>query len=334
MLIKNEAEFKKVMGGVQQNITWQTMEPFVRAAELEYIVADIGEELYDELDEVMNPNTYQSKLIGRLQIVAGNYAFANSLSQMLLSVGDMGAVMNVPQGTMAVPKWTYMEAKKDAVSRAEIALEKAIVWLEKNSKIEVDGVSVFQTWKDSDAFTVNNELFLSSATEFTDFFSPLRQSRRMFMKLKNFVKDSERFYLTKYLPRNFLTALKNRTEADDITDNEREAIELLCYALANDSISRCLPFVNLTEDFQLISPGIGVAVQKEDNLDTKRRDELKSTCDRNAEQYMNKLRRFLDDTASETVFAEYFASDIYTNSKASKSYHRVKNDPSKPYVIL
>lgn len=94
MLINNEVDLKNILGGVQQTITWQTMEPFVKQAELEFVVPAIGEELYDELIAVVNASDLQQKLIDRLSIAVANYALAGALPQLVTVIGDAGAAMN------------------------------------------------------------------------------------------------------------------------------------------------------------------------------------------------------------------------------------------------
>jgi hypothetical protein len=337
MLIINEATLKEVLGGVQQSITWETFGPFVKQAELKYILPVIGEDLYDELSEVsgvselQTPNVWQQKIIDRLMIASGYYALVAALPQLVTVIGDNGiAVNNI--GGAPMYKWTYKELKDSSLETADEALEQALVWLEKNQNVEVTpGTKVFQKWLDSDECTISKSLYINDANEFTEFFPNARNSRRFYLNIRQYLKKVEKFELLPQLGRAFFDALKNPLVPDALI---LEAQILAKYFLANKAVSEAIPFLNINAEFSLLNADQYSLIEGEYALDANRRNALKATCDDEANRYLKKLKALIDKNASATVFPTYFNSEEFKVSSTSKGYFRTKNDPSKSYVTI
>lgn len=327
-LIKDEAELKAVLGGVQQNITWETFAPFVKQAEIEFIVPAISEDFYDELCNIDNPDIVQTKLIERLKIASGYYALSIALPQLVTVVGDAGAMAS-NQGGAPMAKWLYLELRNGAISKADKTLEETLVWLEKNA-------GSFETWTDSEVYTISKSLYINSATDLTVYFPQAQNSRRLYLQLRNYLKRVEDFYLKPVLGDAFFSALKVTTDGDsnELKLKKAEALKLAKYFLANKAMAEALPYLNINENFYLVSSASSTNVQSEELLDQPRRDGIKLDCDSNANLFLNKLRGYLDKYASETIFAEYFTSEQYTVLQANKPHVRKKNEPVKSYVVF
>ena len=327
-LIKNEAELKAVLGGIQQTITWETMGPFVEQCEIDFIIPAIGESFYDELSALVAPNAIQTKILKRLKIASGYYALASSLSQLVISIGDMGAAVNVSGGTSAMPKWSYVELKKSSIDKADRALENALTWLEANK-------GSFGTWSGSSAYTISKELFINSATELTQYYPAAQGSRRMYLSIREYIKQVERFDLEPAISTTFFNALKAKVAAGTaLSADEKTLFSWIKYFIASKAVAYAIPFLNINSDFRLVSEDSLANAQSENALDRDRRDGLKVNAEDQANYHFNKMKLHLDTKASATVFSEYFSSTNYTASTANQSYYRTKNDPNKSYVVF
>lgn len=330
MLIKNEAELKAILGGVQQSITWETFEPFVKQAELKHIVPAISEEFYDELCDLVNPNSAQQKIIDRLSISSGFYALVAALPQLVTVIGDNGIAVNNTGGN-AMYKWTYKELKDSSYKTADDALEDALAWLEKNQNVELTpGTKVFQKWLDSEECTISKSLYINDATEFTEFFPNARNSRRFYMNIRQYLKKVEKYELMPQLGKAFFDALK--ASSNDAKVMEAQAMAK--YFLANKAVAEAMPFLNINAEFSLLNADQYSLLEGEYALDANRRNALKATCDDEANRYLKKLKAYIDKHASATVFPAYFSSEEHMVSIASKAYFRPKNDPGKSYVTI
>lgn len=335
MLIKNEAELKAILGGVQQSITWETFEPFVKQAELKHIVPAISEEFYDELCGLVNPNIAQQKIIDRLSIASGFYALVAALPQLVTVIGDNGIAVNNTGGA-TMYKWTYKELKDSSYKTADDALEDALAWLEKNQDVEVTpGTKVFQKWLDSEECTISKSLYINDATEFTEFFPNAKNSRRFYMNIRQYLKKVEKYELMPQLGTAFFDVLKSPLPNGG-THNPLilEAKTLAKFFLAHKAVSEAIPFLNINENFSLLNADQYSLLEGEYALDANRRNALKATCDDGANRYLKKLKAYIDKHASATVFPAYFTSEEHMVSIASKAYYRPKNDPGKSYVTF
>lgn len=336
MLIKNEAELKSVLGGVQQSITWETFESFVKQAELKYIVPAISESFYDELCAAVSPNEYQQKIIDRLMIASGYYALVAALPQLVTVIGDNGIAVNNTGGS-PMYKWVYKELKDSSFETADDALEQALVWLEQNQNVEATpGIKVFQKWLDSAECTISKSLYINDASEFTAFFPQARHKRRFYLNIREYLIKVEKHELLPQLGKAFFDALKAPLAPNGGTHDALilEAKEYAKYFLAYKAVSEAIPFLNINENFRLINADQYSLLEGEYALDANRRNALKATCDDDANRYLKKLKALIDKNASATVFPTYFNSEEYKVSSTTKGYFRAKNDPGKSYVTI
>jgi hypothetical protein len=353
-LIKDVVTLKKVIGGVQKTISWQTFEAFINQAELEHIVPAIGERFYIELDKYTGDEQPLKLLIERLQIASGYYALALATPQLILSVGDAGANVNVPGNTQAMAKWMYVELRDSAISKADRAMEDALQYLEKNeysrgeefsdefsneftSEVgpnEVPVYDLFKTWRESPEFTISRKLFISSATALTFFFPAVKNSRRTYLEMREYLIKNENYFIKPLIGEEFFNYLKSiLVDVNHVrTPEEKQVLELLRFALANKAFSDSLPYMNMNKEFRLVTETDGV--RNEDPASQGRRDGIKAKCDDDAKQFANKLKAYMDRVASATVLTAYYTSPTYANSIANKSYIRKPIDPNKPFVSI
>lgn len=326
-LIKDIVTLKQVLGGVQKNTNWITFEPFVRKAEYEQIVKSIGEDFYNELVAYVGADSTVKALIERLRNAAGFYALGIATPQLVVGLGDSGATTNTQGGNTAIAKWMYVELRDSAIDQADSAMEDALQYLEKNE-------ATFETWQGSEAYTISRNLFIHSATELTKYFPHTKNSRRMYLALRDYLIKQEEYFIRPLIGDEFFDYLKSKlVDANHVwSDAEKKVLELLKHALANKAFSDCLPFLNMNKDFRLVTETDGV--RNEDPASQGRRDGIKAQCDDNAKLFSNKLKAYMDSVASGTVLPTYFASSAYTVSKANKSYERKPIDRHKPYVSI
>ncbi|MDF7817358.1 hypothetical protein P1X15_07125 [Runella sp. MFBS21] len=325
MIIKNIEQLKAALGGIQQQMDWRTFEPFVRQAEKVYIIPAIGQELYDELEALNAFSTEQTHLLEWLRIAIAEYA--DLLGGMRLYMHTSNAGKQVPQmPNMGPPsKWMTVTSIKQGIAKADLALENALQYLEKNKE-------AFSTWAESESYTLDHSLFLSSATELTKYFPAAKQSRRLYLSLRHYIETAQEFFLEPLIGTPQLTAWIARMADDDVTPSpqEEKAWKLARYALAHQAFAESIPYLNINEDWRLVSETDGIV--NEDELDAARRQEMLANCQAKAEEFKNRLLTYLNSVASATVFPEYFSS-MYQPPKKPRATS-IENDPSKPYFAF
>ena len=325
MLIANIIDLKNVLGGVQKTMLWPTWEPFVRQARLKYIEPAIGTDFYAELSALAAPNAVQQGLLDRLRAAEGYFAYLIGFPQLVVVTGDSGIAVSTPTGTQAMTKWLYVSAKKDLANNASSHLEDALAFLEANA-------NSFSTWKASTLYTVTKSLLIASATQLTESFPAVKNSRRLWLELRGHVGRVQVDVIRPLIGEDFYAHLLTKNAAGTAwTEEEKEALRLLRYALAHHAVAAALPYLNLNEDFRLVSETDGIV--NEAVMSGEKLALMKADCDSKAAGYASTLKKYLDDTASATVLPSYYNSPTRT-STARKPYQLPKNDPSKPFFRL
>lgn len=335
-LINDIVSLKKSLGGVQRSMEWANWSSFVETAEQSYIVPVLGEEFYVELITSTEPTpemeasdiALKKTLIEKLQRASAYYMKAISMFEMSTVIGDAGMMENAPAGAAPMGRWKFLGMLKNSVDYAEKALESALVFLETNKDKEL-----FKTWRESPTYTLTHDSFIASATQLTESFPAAKNSRRLFLALKQYIHNAEEDYIKPLISEVQFKALKEKLLDKESEWNEKELIALryLRIALANYAFREAIPYMNLNADFHLDS-------NVYDNLsevmpDEKRRSEMKLTCEAYYKDNAIKLRNHLDAYASTDIFPEYFNSRLYV--KIGKSIlNRRPIDTSKPHIII
>ncbi|GAB3937005.1 DUF6712 family protein [Larkinella terrae] len=328
MLIKDTAQLKAVLGGIQKTMQWPTWQPFVEQAELKYIIPAIGDELYEELSALSSPTGRFVRLLKHLQIATAYYAYFIGLPQMVSTMGDGGVSVSNPAQAQPMGKWLYVSMKKDIIANANRALEDALFYLE---SYEAD----FTIWKQSAAYSMTHGSFLHSATELTRYFPHAQKSRRLYLAQRDYIRKAEDFFLQPLLGKPFAEDLKAKLvdATYSFTEEETHALQLIRFALANESFRESIPFLNITEDWRLLAETDGIT--NEDYLPSGRREELALQAGKEAEKFAGLLKNYLDQTASPTVLAAYYNSPAYTPPvQKTATGNGFPNDPNQNYFVL
>lgn len=323
MLIDRIETLKEAIGGIQQTMNWRTWAPFVRQAEMLYIVPAIGQELYSELDQDAAPNEITTELLVWLRMAIAEYADLLGGMRLVLHTSDAGK--QSPSGTnMQAPgKWMIVAARKEAINKADLALENALRFLETHK-------ADFSTWRSSSAYTLSKGSFINSASELTRYFPAARQSRRIYLALRDYIAKAERFYVKPLVGEAQFTNLKLRLLSNDpaFSTHETEALELLRYALVHRAFSESITYLNINEDWRLVSETDGIT--NEDVLAPARRAEMRNDCEYQQQEFQSRLVNYLTDHASADVFPEYFGSTLYVPTRR-RNGSRIANDPTKSF---
>jgi hypothetical protein len=323
MLINSIEQLKEAIGGIQQTMNWRTWKPFVQQAEMLYIVPAIGQELYAELDNATTPTAKQTSLLTWLRISIAEYADLLGGMRLVLHTSDAGKQSPSGNNMQSPGKWMIVAARKEAINKADLALEHALQFLETNA-------ADFPTWRSSGSYTYSKKLFISSATELTTYFPPARQSRRVYLALRDYLAKTEHYYLKPLLGEAQYATWKEKLLEDESTWSalETEALQMLRYLLAYQTFFESITFLNIDQDWRLISETDGIS--NEEILPTARRQEMRSECQRQVQEFQSRLTAHLMAHASDSEFADYFSSSAYKPARTVAG-SRVNNSAEKKY---
>lgn len=284
--------------------------------------------MYDQLTalDYNAANTKQKALLDWLRIAIAEYADFLGGIRLIMQTSDAGKQVPSLQNMQAPSKWMFVTSRKETLTNGDAALESALEYLENNK-------SEFSTWTSSAAYSLSYDLFLSSASELTNYFPGAKKSRRLYLQLREYIRSAETLWGPSVFGSELWKAWKEKHKAEDpeLSEKEKQAFTLLRYALAYYAVGESVTFLNITEDWRLLSETDGTV--NEDVLNAARRAEIKAECLKKSEKYQNTLLKFLNAHASPTEFAEFYESDLFKPT-VSRTAPRFPNDPCKPYFAF
>lgn len=342
MLIKNIAQVRLRLGGVQTSMEFSSWEAFLEEAELFYVEPAVGSELLVELDgKVNNDNDddvsidgtdKEKKLIKMLQMAYMAYASFMGTMRQVITTGDAGKMVQSPQNMQAVSKWATVASMKVDLRRGDDTLEKALIYIEKNA-------ADFGSWKGSAHVSARGKLLVNSAARLTEYFPFCNGSRRMYLALEAEIAKSQNSLKTQMGTIIYDAMIAENVKllkGDAVNADYKGLIEVAAKYVSLKSVFERVTFLNIDEDWHLWSQTEGI--ENKDVLKAERRAELKAMIGIDAEAAWNGVVDYLNAKATASVFADYFNSERYTEPSRDKVTGilpgRIANDPTKPYGVI
>lgn len=336
MILNNTKELKAHLGGVQKNMDWETWRVFVETAIDTYIVPSVGSELLAEIEGATEG--MKAELLKKLQRATALYSYLIAIPQMTVVTGDAGIMQNVPTNGAVVTKWLHVNLTTTTAKSADDALEMALQFLEENvDKKDTSDAYVFAGYRGSSFFVEKEKLLIGGATELTKCIPFVNNSRRMYLRLKNYFGIAESDYLAGLIGDEFLQELKESKTLPVQFGAEEKALQYCRMVVAYRAFEAAIPYLNISEEMRLVSLTDGLS--NENIIDTQRQTQLKLDCKMAYEKWGNKLVDFLNTTASEQLFGSYYASELYPKNEGEAKNARERflsrfEDTNKNYVIL
>jgi hypothetical protein len=337
-MIKTQKQLVKNLGGMTGVVTYDAWLPYLTDAIELHIKPAIGDEFYDYLNALVlstdspdiatNATTNEKKLMQYLRIALVNYADLYSSNRLGQSNSDAGKADPSSNHTTASPKWK-------AMASLELIRDKADTYLEKALELLADSPDSFSAYTTSAFFTKYAGMLVYSANRLTEFLPACNNSHTFYNHLKNSLRLEQQkvkgmigatFY-NKVVEEN-TKLLKGET----VTDEYQEVLDYLCRYITSKALVSSLPWLNISEDFRLKTRVGGL--EDKTILNDNRRTELKLIHSQAADTTKASLLDYLNNTASVTLFPEYFNSPNYVAITPTSTFSRLDNNPDNKYAFI
>ncbi len=198
-LFNTISEFKQY-NAIDVNTRMVTLLPFIKEAEQLYIVDLLGKEFYDEFTSAYNASVAETPtplsadneaLLPYIQRCLSYYTTVQAIPHLSVSFGDMGIRQQRSDDSDAAPRWKEDKLMFQALKNGDIHADKLLQFLELNAS-----VSKYATWFASPYNTKNSGCIVYSAFIASNYID-INGSRRMFLKLRNKIREIE----TKIIPK-------------------------------------------------------------------------------------------------------------------------------------
>ncbi len=194
-LIENADDLTKYLP-LNKGFDYTLLEADVDDALRDYVLPYLSREQFDS--SINSIDVKHLELMSIVKKSAYNLALASWLPLGKVMISEAGIQSGVDKERQA-----SSEDKADAISSAKKkglrAIDQMLEFLEGNA-------ATFSAWAVSDAFTLLKSSFIRSAKEF----AIIENSRSVFLRLKPYIEDVERQYLSELIPEAVYTTVLSR----------------------------------------------------------------------------------------------------------------------------
>lgn len=313
------ATLKEHLGGIQSKLNFDTVLPFVKTAEYNFS-KEIGKELYAALptyplasadQEVQDKQTW---LLYFAKSCVAWLAYDMAVPHLKFRVGDLGMMKTVPANTTSITKWEYVDTRESNMAMADAARENFYELLEELSPTE---------WTESPKYEVRHNLFIHSPQILGQYVVLAGRNIRFFNQLAVYIRKSEELYISELITESVFVDLKAKISDPNATLSavEKKLLEHIRKALASLAIQEALPFLQVKVDedgMREVRKKDGI--REEEIADKGYRNRTLRALSNDGDLYLARLRKFMDSTASATVFESYYTANLATTDAFIEDY--------------
>lgn len=313
---------KTQLGSLQAAMKFEQIAGFCAHAE-RWFADEIGRELFDYL-QGLNGTTPEGKELLRLaHSCMAWYAYTLAFPHQKFRVGELGMMKTSVQNTVAVTKWEYVDTRDANLDMLDLSLEYFYRELELQKPA---------AWTGSIGYKLRNRHFLRSAAELAQLLPIAGRNYRFFQKLITHIEDVEDEEIRAAMTPGVYAALKTKWQqgSPSFSFEEEMLISLTRKAVAYLAIYKAWHYLPLAIDEDGIAEkrskdGTSEGVAPDGNLRNNMRQQLYT----DGQVKLAKLRTFLDETATASLFASYYQKYL-----AAGTQPEADDFTDKPHVIL
>jgi hypothetical protein len=281
--------------------------PDIAEAEQTHIIPVIGKPLYNELLAAYEGNTLttiQETLLKKIQKPLAAFAYFDDLALQHAMITDAGVRRTTTDNMPSAYRWEFDGVKEALANKAYQGMEYLLEWLEENK-------TDFPTYTGSEAYTKVNKYLIKSGVDFSEQYR-IHQKFRTYNALISIMDDVEILYVNALIGAEYFDELKALAAP---TTLEAELIAFLKKAVAHLTIHHAFEknSVKMTDSGPSIYDRYADRGGSESAQPSA--DMIKFSMDvtmRDGQTYLKKAKKLLDDNASGSIFANYFASTYYS----------------------
>lgn len=180
-LLRNIDEVKNYVS-INLNTEWESLSPYIIQADRKYIKSIIGDTLYDTYLDGVPTEENPKKVYHLLLEASANLSWFLYLPLANVQVSDQGISVTQGQNFKAAEWWQIRDLRRSFLDAGFTALDESLKIMEAND-------ADFQSWKDTDGYTVFKELFVKRTDTFNRWFN-ISNSRRTFLALRPYMLEA------------------------------------------------------------------------------------------------------------------------------------------------
>lgn len=333
-----DTEFKDFFPGVNKNMAWDTLQPFVQQAEDQEIIPAIGLPFHQELDTEYQStgsiaDQHKAYVFRLLRSALAHYAMYYALPQLTLRVGDAGTNETSASDIIPTRQWVFQLNRWETLRTASKYMDMTLAAME--AKV-ADGVAVFDTWKNSDAYSENRALLIPNARAFQQYYN-IDNSRMTYMKLQPYIRKAEQRFLLPLLDA-FYTELSTQQKENTLSTENQSILPAVQRLLAEYTVILAIPDLNFVND------GAGWRVIENPNANPLPQQQamaavqqLHTKAEQNATHFEVELKNLLYANLDDyPTFRDSVANDLKLDSDEDgiPDSEEIQNLPPEPGAVI
>lgn len=249
-LITTISEFKQYIA-IDANTKFASLLPYVKEAEQLYIVDLLGKEFYEEFsasyaDSIATEpdplSADDTALLPYIQRCLAYYAQLLAIPHMAVTFGDMGIRQHRGEDSDSAPRWLQEKLSLQALHNGDLHADKLLEYLEANAS-----ATKYVTWFSS-IYNTKNSGYIVYGTAIASQHIDINSSRRIFLKLRNKIREIETRIVPKLIGKDqydeLVTQLK--TSGPGIpTDQNKALIAKIQPMVCKQALYMQLPFLRI-----------------------------------------------------------------------------------------
>jgi len=308
--------------------------PYIDEAQETFIKPVLGDVLYDELQNTMNPDglapegrPIDGRLVDLLVMIRkplALYALWLGADEFGVSISSQGIQVIESPTHKTAPQYRVQNLKENWIRRANTALDLVLKFLDEHKKD-------YPGFDPQDA-----DLFIRGTLEFNSEVD-IRESRRVFVSLKPIIRSVEKKYIRPTLSAELFDELKATWQSDeDLTISQISLLDLIRPALAHLTMARALLEISIDILDWGIFDTAGNTFANVSSKQASNKDRISIMAEanqRDGESELKALQQFLDETASEDVYPAYFHSSRYAGTVKAEARNEFFNKSDNSFFL-
>lgn len=284
-----------------------------------YLLPVLGDDLLDTLQAAYDSpplNATLTALLKKCQAVLAPLSYLSELPLLQTLLSDNGIQRVEGDNMRGAFRWEYNAVVAALEERGYNALEQLIVFLKKNKEDYPD-------WETSPYHDSSNFALIRDGADLGSVLS-IVQPHRCFVLVKSLLLKVEEMHLRPSLSSEYYEALNQKIIDDDLDEHEDKILRKLRMASANLLMYYAATEMSVRfgeQGFTVVSAATSTDNRNEGTVDAgaSRIQTFAHQMKSSGEALLKGVLDYMNSVASETVFAEFYASNQYTSPSTNSS---------------
>ncbi len=321
----------KEFSAISKHIEIGSVAPYIERAEREFLIPQIGQSTYDDLEHFFNstgsPST-DAEILKRVQSSITNFALFLGFDMFAVHFSEAGIQRVESTERKSAYQYQEINLKNNLLETGFETLGAALEYLEKYK-------NTYTVWPaDVAAHNRFKKRVIHTPAQFQEYFD-IKNSWSTFFRLRSTITQVEDLFLEPVLGSTFLEEIKEQIKADTTTN--AVLIELIRKATVFLAISEAAhsKIIQFGKDGAFEVRRAGSSITKHEPAVDKKLAEFVRKQRSAGELYLKRLVEHLNKEASAIKYATYFGSEQYQDpTSADYSHETWKNESTNQSVIF